>query len=266
MGVKTFITVNELNDIFTSYKFISLAPTTSGIIDTTYIAYTKEKSYILKKYERDIPNKINEDIKLLHELKTAGLNVPVCLDNNGTWYIYEKLHGNQPKRIKNYHIQALGKFLAKLHKQTSKTKCNSNTTIENETQEALKYTKIKYFSYYKKFEFLKKYTSKNDAIIHGDIFKDNTIFDKRKIGVIDFIDSFCGAFAYDGAVALVGFDVKLNNNYLINLFLQSYNQHTLKKLNKEVILKNMKIAANFFALKRVYTYKNTQKAKELLRT
>ncbi|WP_294967203.1 phosphotransferase, partial [Sulfurimonas sp.] len=98
-----------------------------------------------------------------------------------------------------------------------------------------------------------------------DIFKDNTIFNGKKIGVIDFIDSSCGTFSYDAAVALVGFDMRERNDYFINLFLRNYNQHAPKKLQKSEVIKKMKTAANFFALKRVHEYGNTLRAKELLK-
>ena len=101
-------------------------------------------------------------------------------------------------------------------------------------------------------------------MIHGDIFKDNTIFNGRKIGVIDFIDSSCGTFAFDVAVALVGFDARERDEYFINMFLIAYNQHAPKKLTKKRVKKKMKIASHFYALKRVYNYKNTLRAKELL--
>ncbi|WP_455757325.1 phosphotransferase [Sulfurimonas sp.] len=265
MGVTTLISLNELNKIFPEYGFVKLIPTSSGIIDTTYKAYTKDKGYILKKYEREIPARIERDIELLDELYSTGLNVPICLEQNGEWYLYKKLQGTHPSNVKSYHIQALARFLAKLHKQASKKSCDSNERVENEVTEALDYTKGNYFSYYKKFEFLKHFTHKNDALIHGDIFKDNTIFDGKKIGVIDFIDSACGTFAYDVGVALVGFDVRERHQYFINLFLKTYNQHAPKKLNKKTVLKKMKIAASFYALKRVYKYKNTFRARELLR-
>ena len=264
MGVKTIITLPELNKLFTSYGFIALEPTTSGIIDTTYIAHTKTDSYILKKYEREIPKKIALDIKLLNELKSAGLNVPICLDDNSGWYIYERLEGKQPTSVRSYHIQALGRFLAKMHTQTSKIKCDTNIIIEDEVTQALKYAKENFFGYYKRFEFLKHFTHKHDAIIHGDIFKDNTIFNDKKIGVIDFIDSSCGTFAYDVAVALIGFDTREHHDYYINLFLKNYNQHAPKKLKKSVVKEKMKIASHFFALKRVHEYKNTKRATELI--
>jgi Ser/Thr protein kinase RdoA (MazF antagonist) len=264
MGVVTKISLDELNSMFDSYNFIKIIPTTSGIIDTTYIVDTPTKSYILKKYERDIEHKVELDIKLLQELKSSGLNVPTCRDKKGGWYLYDKLQGEQPHNVKSYHIQAVARFLAKMHKQTSKMQCDSNCMIESEVIESLKYVKTKFFSYYKKFEFLKNFISQNDAIIHGDIFKDNTIFNGKKIGVFDFIDSSCGTFEYDVAVTLIGFDAKAHHDYFINLFLLNYNQHAPKQLKKKNVIEKMKFASNFFALKRVHKYKNSSKAKELL--
>ena len=264
MGVKTTITLKGLNELFESYSFTKIQPTASGIIDTTYIVHTESTGYILKRYERDIPHKIELDIQLLNKLKSSGLNVPVCLDSKDGWFIYEKLEGAHPMSVKSYHIQALARFMAKMHQQTSKMKSNTKVVTEDRVSDSLRYVKDNYFGYYKRFEFLKNLPDNHDALIHGDIFKDNTIFNGKKIGVIDFIDASYGTFAYDAAVALVGFGAKENNAYTINLFLKNYNQHAPKKLNKSEVKQKMKYAVNFYALKRVHEYKHTSKAKELL--
>ena len=120
MGVKSYISLKELNNIFKSYNFISLIPTSSGIMDTTYIANTQNNSYILKKYERDLKATIISNAKVLHQLKSIGLNVSVLLDAEKNWYIYEKLDGKEPKLIKTTHIQSLARFLAKMHNFTNK--------------------------------------------------------------------------------------------------------------------------------------------------
>jgi len=265
MGVITKITLDELNKIFPAYNFTKITPTKSGIVDTTYRVYTQKKAYILKKYERDISSRIIQDTEILQKLNLAGLNVPICLDFSAGWYIYKMLNGSEPQDIKSYHIQALARFLASLHKQTSNVKCDSTQRFKDEILEALNYTKIHFFYYYKRFESLKEFKHKENLFIHGDIFKDNTIFNGNKIGVIDFIDSMCGTYIFDVAVALVGFGVKEKDNYKINLFLLNYNQHIQKKLIKKEILEMMQVASNFYALKRVYKYKNSFKAKELLK-
>jgi len=265
MGVITKISLKQLNAFFPTYNFTKIIPTSSGIIDTTYIAYTDSKAYILKRYERDIPTRIEKDIKLLKQLKSLGLNVPVCIDQSKSWYLYKKLKGSQPKSINGYHIQAMGRFLAKLHSHASKTKCESNSRIEYEVTSALTYAKSNFYAYYKRCEFLKKFSIKHDAFIHGDIFKDNTVFHGSKVGVFDFIDGACGTFVFDAAVTLIGFDTKPNNHYFINLFLRAYNQHAPKKLTKQRLLYKMKIASHYYAIKRVQKYKNTFRAKELLK-
>lgn len=264
MGVVTKISLDELNLLFDTYDFIKIQETISGIIDTTYLVDTNSSSYILKRYERATQHKIDLDISLLNTLKQAGLNVPTCRDEKNGWYLYDRLKGRQPTNVKSYHIQALARFMAQMHKHTSKLKCTSNQIIQNEVTDALKYTKTNFFAYYKRFEFLKYFIHQSDGIIHGDIFKDNTIFDSKKIGVIDFIDSSCGTFSYDAAVALIGFDAKSHNNYYINLFLKNYNQHAPKKLRKQDVIDKMTFASSFFALKRIHKYKNTLRAKELL--
>ena len=94
---------------------------------------------------------------------------------------------------------------------------------KDEMKKLLSYTKQNFFAYYKKLQYLQNYNSKIDGLIHGDIFKDNTLFDGQKIAVFDFIDSTCGNFGFDVAVCLIGFGAK-KNNYFINLFLKTYNQ------------------------------------------
>ena len=264
MGVKTTITLSELNKIFTSYNFTKLLETTSGIIDTTYIAYTDENGYILKKYERDISKNIETDIKLLRAMKYSGLNTPLCIEQNSGWYLYEKLQGSEPKNIKIYHIQAVARFLSKFHQHTHKQKCDLKMIDKDEIKSLLDYSKSNYFGYFKKLTPLMKYSSKEDGLIHGDIFKDNTVFENHKIGVFDFIDAACGDFAFDAAVTLVGFDAKKKDSH-INLFLNTYNQHAPRKISKDELLLNIELASRFYALKRVKYQKSTKKAKELLR-
>ncbi len=76
MGVKTFISLVDVNILFPTFHFTKLRATHEGIIDTTYIVSNEKHSYILKKYEREIDEKIHQDKKLLKNLKASGLNVP----------------------------------------------------------------------------------------------------------------------------------------------------------------------------------------------
>ncbi len=257
MGVLTHITLKEVKELFPSFKISNLTPTSSGIMDTTYLT----EQYVLKKYERKID--VNADIKLLKSL-SVSLSVGTCVAQNGEWFLYKRLKGSEPKTIKSYHIQALSRFLAKFHTQTQGMKCNSAFIKNYDLKEILNFTKSNYYFYYKRLQSLQNYKPKNDGFIHGDIFKDNTVFEKDKIGVFDFIDGGCGEFIFDVAVCLVAFDAKKHSSYFINLFLNTYNQKAPKKIRKEELIKTMEIASSFYALLRIEKYGNPNKAKELL--
>lgn len=264
MGVITKLSLQELNNIFKGYNFISIEATMYGVIDTTYIASTKTDDYIIKKYERDIKNKIETDKKLLEHLKSEGLNVPAFLEEKNGWYIYEKLSGDVPKSTTTEHIQALARLLSDLHRATYKRSFPNPFLESCEVKKSLKYIKSNYYHYFKKFQHLYDFDMPNDGLIHGDIFKDNTVFDENKIGIFDFIDSGYGSFLFDCSVALIGFGVKTTNNYYINLFLNTYNQKAPKKLKKYELINEMELASKFYTLLRIYRNKNINNAKELL--
>ena len=257
MGVITQITLLEAKELFPSFNISTLTATSSGIIDTTYLT----EQYILKKYEREID--VNADIKLL-DMLSSSLSVGTYVAQNGEWFLYKRLKGFEPRTIQTYHIQALARFLAKFHTQTQYMKCNSLLIDNYDFKKILNFTKSNYYVYYKRLQSLQNYKPKNDGFIHGDIFKDNTVFDKDKIGVFDFIDGGCGEFVFDMAVCLVAFDAKKHSHYFINLFLNTYNQNAPKKIKKAELIQTMKIASEFYALLRIDKYKNPHKARELL--
>lgn len=264
MGVKTEISLKEVNESFTSFNFTNIYPTSFGIMDTTYILSTKKESYILKKYERNISSAINENIELLKNLKLYGLNVPVYIEGKKELHLYSKLKGSKPNTIKTYHIQALARFMAKMHKITYK-KCTDQSFLnKNDIETFLSYTKSNFYVYYKKLESLKSDTMGCDGIIHGDIFIDNTVFDKNKIGVFDFIEASSGSFVFDVAVAILSFNAKKHNPYFINLFLNTYNQKSPKKISKKELLLFLETAKKFYALFGIYIHKNTIRAKNIL--
>ena len=263
MGVITAISLEEINSLFPTYNFMNIMPTSEGIMDTTYIVSNSEKSFILKKYERDMGEKIQRDAELLKELNAVGLNVPLLIDSSNGWYLYKKLSGTQPKVIKSYHIQALARFMAEFHQQTNKKSSKTLFLESYELEKILCFTKKNFYIYFKKLQSLQNYKPKNEGFIHGDIFKDNTVFHRTKIGVFDFIDGGSGEFIFDIAVALVAFDAR-KHPLFISLFLNTYNQKSPKKIEKEKLIKMMELASKFYALLRIDKYKNPKKAKELL--
>ena len=264
MGVKTKISLAQLNTLFKNYNFTKLEATTEGNVDTTYIVSTKTQSYILKKYEYATQTKVKEDCQLLDALKKANLNVSQCREHQKGWYLYEKLQGTTPKLVQLYHIQALARFLSQMHKVTQGAKASTLFYESYEVASLLKKTKKQNYFYYKKLQSLSHYQPKHDGIIHGDIFKDNTVFDGMKIGVFDFIDAGRGSFVFDIAVALVGFGVEERHTSFIGCFLNTYNQGTHIKISQDALKSTMQIARKFYALLRLNHPDLKSRAKELL--
>ena len=71
MGVRTTITLDEVNSLLFSYNiaFKKLEATSDGISDTTYVLYDSEdKRYIFKIYESASREKLKNEIELLNSL------------------------------------------------------------------------------------------------------------------------------------------------------------------------------------------------------
>ncbi len=264
MGVKTTLSLASLHKLFPSYNFTCIRPTTHGIIDTTYVVSNEEKDYILKKYERATQEQIKTTNTLLKKLSLASLNVARLLDESDTWYLYDKLTGKSPTRTNTYHIQALARFMAKMHSLTYKKNLPHEFYASYEAPKLLASLLHKHYFYYKKLSSLKAYSPTSDGIIHGDIFRDNTIFDGDKIGVFDFIDAGNGSFVFDVAVSIIGFHLKKNNTFFLNLYLNTYNQKAPKKIKRKELLAHISIASKFYALLRIQHHNSTKPAKELL--
>jgi len=258
MGVKTHISLAELKKMFPSFSINSIKATKDGIIDTTYIL----NNFILKKYERDIKEKINRDTLLLKELQEHSLNVPSLKGQNGDWYLYKKLAGTTPKNIKLFHIQALARFIAKMHQVTQNIQTDENFLDNYPIDSLLTDIKKNFYFYYKKMHSLKNYSMANNGFIHGDLFTDNTLFCGKDIAVFDFIDGANGSFTFDIAVALFSFNPSKRRLYT-NIFLNTYNQIAPHKISLKVLDMEQKNAAIFYGLLCLQRDKSTKKVKLL---
>ena len=258
MGVQTPLSLQEAQTLFPSFNINTLTPTTDGVMDTTYLT----EMYVLKHYEREINHKIKTDAKILQTFSHHKLNTPQLLASENGWYLYTRLKGDVPKSISYFHIQALARFLAKMHLLSQKLNAKEVFLQEYNLKKTLTFTQRKYYFYYKKLQSLKYFQVKEDGFIHGDIFKDNTLFDGEKIAVFDFIDGGLGEFSFDIAVALVAFNPHKKTSFT-KLFLNTYNQHAPKKVTIKELKKQVKMAAKLYSLLRIQNYKNPAKAKLL---
>lgn len=264
MGVKTSIKLKEANTIFANYDFTKIAPTKHGIMDTTYILYAKSCGYVLKKYERQIEEKLEIEKSLLKLLSTANLNTPKFLEKSSEWYLYTKLEGEIPRHIELRHIQKLARFMAEFHNISKDFKHSKPFLASYDIEKMLLSVKNNYFFYYKKFSSLKEMRQKNEGFIHGDIFKDNTLFKNNKIAVFDFIDGGLGEFSFDLGVALLSFNPHDKSSYT-KIFLQTYNQKAKVKIAHKKLQEQLQTAGKFYALLRLVSDGNINRMQELVK-
>ena len=264
MGVKTPLSLTQAQKLFPTYDIKTLHPTKDGVMDTTYIAEAKDGAYIIKKYERNITHKISFDAQLLDTLSRSGLCVPKLLAQNKQWYLYTKLEGKSPKHITLAHMQKLGQTLAKMHSITDSIQTQKPFLENYPLKEILQQHKAKHFFYYKKLAPLQDTKLKNDGFIHGDIFKDNTLFSKKRLCIFDFIDGGSGSFAFELGVVLLSFNPHARRSFT-RLLLQSYNQHAAKKISLRELETHCKTAAKLYTLLRINHTQNTKRAKELVK-
>ena len=257
MGIKRDMTLQEAEALFPAFHLNNLRKTENGTVDTTYLL----DGYILKYYEREIDKQIEEDTLRLELLKNAHLQVSTLLASQKGWHLYKRLEGRVPKTVSYYHIQALARFMAKLHNQ--KLPAQDEFIERYQVEKKLLVLKHESYFYYKKLAPLKDFQESYDGFIHGDIFKDNTVFNGEQIAVFDFIDGGLGSFAFDIAVALLSFNPK-NKSSHNRLFLSTYNQHAPKKIALKTLHEYRKIASLFYALVRISSGQNIARVKELL--
>jgi len=264
MGVKTSLTLTQAQKLFPSFHITALQATEDGVMDTTYIAEAKDGEYIIKKYERAITHKIEFDTKLLDTLSRKGLNVPKLLVQNGEWYLYPKLRGESPKSITLAHMQKLGRFIARMHQVTQKFQTTPHFFTNYPLTQMLREHKAAHFYYYKKLCSLADEALLVDGFIHGDIFRDNTLFTNTKLSMFDFIDGGTGSFAFELGVVEISFN-PANRKSFSQMLLHSYNQHAPKKLTLQELEENRKKAARLYALLRLHRHQKSKRAKELVK-
>ena len=228
MGVKFKLTKKDLKGIINVKKIL---PTKDGITDTVYILDNK---YILKIFHNSSKKDLKNEIKLLKLLKKYKVSKPISKSLticNKPALLYKKCIGQSIKKPKKKDIKQIGKFLKKFHNLT-KNKLSNNKKIFK--KQYLKKLVIKT----KNKSLLDKYKKidiklKNNGIIHGDLFPDNSIFYHGKLScVIDFNQACNGDFIFD--LAVIAFSWCKSNND-IKILLKSYNLNiSLKKFKKYI--------------------------------
>ena len=265
MGVKTKLTLTQAQKLFPKKAFTNIEATKYGVIDTTYIARTKDDAFILKKYERASTAQIKDEQKLLEQLHKNSLPVPKPLESSQQWYLFTLLKGEIPHKISLQQLRSVGRFLAKFHSAVFK-QSHSFTPFQRENyQKALSKLRKTNLYYSKRVAALNNFPTNHDGIIHGDLFCDNAKFDQAHLGVFDFIEAGNGSYAFDvGVVAMSWVAKKRLSRLQLDTLLKAYNQKIKKKITMHELLTMIEYAALVYSLKRFLNPLSPLDYKEML--
>ncbi len=258
MGVRRPLSLAEANALFDGCCFDTLEATSDGIIDTTYIAATDGRRCILKHYERATPEQVAAEELLLKRLHRFGLNVPEAFgEGRGGWRRFGCLAGRSPERITLAQVGRVGAFLGRMHRATRGMVDAPAAFDTREIADTLKQIRRHASADSRHFLPLAESDlfSRDDGIIHGDLFPDNSVFEGSRIGVFDFIESGRGSFLLDAGIVAANWALRGSERGRVRHFLNSYNRHVPVKLTLEALCRGMEMAVRLYAMKR---YRHTE--------
>lgn len=272
MGCLTKITLPQANALIahTNIEFESLATTTNGITDSTYIGFDKNQNrYILKIYEHSSVNEVQNEINILNHLKDIA--VPKVLSEYITLYehkpvvLYSFIEGKILQKINLPHLEAIAEFMAYLHNVTFKSEAK-NIYTKSSLEHMLMQTneqKVEFDVFYNHIKDIELY---EDALIHGDLFPDNAKFiDGCLSGVYDFGQSCYGNHLFDLSVVLISWCFESSfNTAFANAFLSRYN--TIRQTHYDLIFLKpyLLYACLYYSLQRYTRVNNVKDYNEFL--
>ena len=251
MGVKTPLTLVQVNQLFSNYQFTILNPSISGIIDTTYFLSDGNNHYVIKRFERAKASDIQRERQLLKALAQCHINVPRYLESSENWHLYTRLAGNSPSHPSLPQLKTVARTLAKMHHCTQKMSSTKVILSDKEMQRQRQVVKQKSYYSFHKLKALDLSSRQHSGLIHGDLFLDNILFDADKIGIIDFIDAAQGSLAFDLGVTAMAWTLRGASIGRLKLFLQSYNQMAPLKISFEALRIEVIRASLFYTLNRI---------------
>lgn len=252
MSVYTTVTLQQAQRLATHYGLTvqQLIPIQSGIENTNYFLQLADASeVVLTIFEEMNLNSIDELIPLLAYLKQQGLPVAAPLTDRQEQTIHfvqnkpaqlaPKLAGQHPLQPSLEQVQQIARTLAQLHLALQNyplhRQNNHGQHWWQSTKEAL-YPQLHTVdqqlldAVFEQFQDVQtQYPARPMGLIHGDLFRDNTLFMGDEItGILDFSELAYDEWLLDIAICLNDFCshwpmVQLNHD-CAQAFVASYHQ------------------------------------------
>ncbi|MEP7061846.1 MAG: homoserine kinase [Betaproteobacteria bacterium] len=224
MSVYTTVTADELDAWLARYnagKLAGFSPIASGIENSNYFVTTEFGQFVLTLYERLPADELPFYLNLAAHLARSGAAVPAP-EPDRTGALFSILNGKPASLVARVlgqpalaptqtHRAAAGGALARLHVASTgyrarltnrrgpawwRQAAGAVRAFLSPSQNELLAAEIRFQVGYGKEKLPK-------GAIHGDLFRDNVLFDGTRVaGIIDFGFAATDYFAYDVAVAV----------------------------------------------------------------
>ena len=224
MSVYTPVTTEELDAWLARYnvgRLVDCAPIAAGIENTNYFVTTEAGRYVLTLYERLPAVELPFYLNLMAHLAESGVPVPAP-EPDRTGALFSLLNGKPAGLVARIageatpspgmdHRAAAGAALARLHNATARYRgrltnrrgpawwrqaARAVRPYLSADQNLLLVAEIHFQTGYGKEKLPR-------GAIHGDLFRDNVLFDGARVaGIIDFGFAATDFYAFDLAVAV----------------------------------------------------------------
>ncbi|MDR0251275.1 MAG: homoserine kinase [Burkholderiales bacterium] len=227
MSVYTNVTTEELSAWLERYKVGALriqTPIAAGIENTNYFVTTEISDYVLTLYERLPAADLPFYLGLMAHLAQARLPVPMPeADCEGHYFsmlngkpagLIARVAGAPQLTPTTAHCAAIGEVLARMHLAVTDYSRTLESSRGRDWREAAAQAVRPFLSETRRHLLDTEMAAVRDSgieqlprgAIHGDLFRDNVLFDDPEGtcigGIIDFGFAATDAFGYDLAIAV----------------------------------------------------------------
>lgn len=225
MSVFTTVNFEQLGAWLKNYPTvgtpIELRGIAAGITNTNYFVITEQARYVLTLFEHHTAAELPYFLNLMAHLATHGIACPAPVANTVGQFLGELngkpaalvscLPGKDIEHPSPDHCAQVGEFLAKLHLAGQSYPATMHDTrgpqwcaaaakkvmphLDADGEKLLQ-NELEYQAKFRGIDIPR-------GVIHGDLFRDNVLFDDGKLsGAIDFYYACNDALAYDLAIAV----------------------------------------------------------------
>jgi len=280
MSVFTTLTLPEAKILLQDFsigEIIELKGIAAGITNTNYFVMTEQARYVLTIFEQNAFEELPYFVNLMTHLASHGIPCPTPIaDQQGVdlRVIKDKpalliscLNGSNTQTPTPNQCAAVGRALAQMHlagnsfKQTAHNQRDATwrSNTAEQVMDQLNADDQAILTQALAFQDQLDLSALPEGVIHGDLFRDNVLFDGETLGgFIDFYYACRDVLAYDVAITVNDWCLNEDGSFdepRLNALMQAYNAvRPFNDAEKQVWQGLLCIAALRFWLSRLYDW------------